>query len=93
LTAFEYALAGKRPGDKIQLHIQSSEMGPFFQHIRLPVLSRAGHLPDFFLSVRVKDIQPADSREVVKALADAAECGCSCCGHSLAPEDDEHPEK
>ena len=89
LTAFEFSLAGKQPGDEIQLHIQTADMDAFFEHIRLPVLRLVGHLPDFYLRVRIKDIQPADSREVIKALAEAADCGCSCCGHTALESGDE----
>jgi hypothetical protein len=81
LTPFEYELADREEGEEILLRIQHSTIPQVFQH--LPILPR--HLPEeldpVYLKVRVVKVAKADQREVIKALAEIAECGDQCCGH------------
>ena len=81
LTPFEYALAEKSVGDEIQLQLHKDQLPHFFGHIRMPIVDPARQPDTILLKARILEIAPADSREVVKTLADIANCGDSCCGH------------
>lgn len=80
LTGFEFALAELQRGDSIQLHIQTHEIDKYFEHIQLPVFTSVMKLPFFYLNIRITDIQKAEPREVIKAMADITACGCGCGG-------------
>ncbi len=85
LTPFEYSLAGKSPGDAVQVPVAPGEMAKTFCHLngRLPPMSKA--TGTFYVTARVDTVAPADSREVVQAMALMSQCGgeegCGCgCG-------------
>ena len=80
LTPFEFALAEKTVGDEVRLQLSRNQIPEYFGHIRAPALQVAGESNSIVLTVRVLKISPANSREVVKTLADIANCGDSCCG-------------
>jgi hypothetical protein len=81
LTPFEFAIAEKTVGDEIHLQLHQSQMPAFFGHIRFPAVPTFGESDSIVLKVRILDIAPASSREVIKTLAAIANCGESCCGH------------
>ena len=81
LTPFEFVLAEKTVGDEIQLQLHRTQMAGFFGHIRFPALLAEEGADSVALKARILDISPASSREVVKTLAEVANCGDSCCGH------------
>jgi hypothetical protein len=81
LTPFEYALAEKLVGDEIQLQLHKNQLKDFFGHIQTPIIDPAVQSDSILLKARILKIAPANSREVVKTLADIANCGDSCCGH------------
>jgi hypothetical protein len=91
LCPFECELLHKSPGDRLRLSIPRAMTGPTFAHLhaaicRLLELERPAETLDLGITVvRVEDPQP---REVVRAMAQAAEqhgcggdCGCGCGGH------------
>lgn len=80
LTPFEFALAQKTVGDEVQLQLQPNQIPEFFGHIRIPAVHASGGSDSIALKARILDISPASSREVVRTLADVANCGDSCCG-------------
>ena len=80
LTPFEYTLAELHCGDTVQLHIHTNEIDTYFEHIQLPVFYNVQKLPSFYLNILVHDVRKAEPREVIKAMASIAGCGCSCCG-------------
>ena len=80
LTPFEFALAEKTPGDEIHLQLPRDQIGPFFGHVRIPAALAEGEFDPIVLKARVVAVSPASSREVVRTLADIANCGDSCCG-------------
>jgi len=87
LTPFEYRLAAKSPGDEVCLQIPPHRWPVYFRHIALPVRLPPALESDVYLKVRVKEVRAAAGREVVKALAEMAECGgcdCGCGGHGGA---------
>ena len=93
LTEFECALADMQLGQSIQLHIQTQQIKKFFGHIHLPVLYNVGELSSFYLNVRIQALRKAAPREVVKAMAAMAGCGCSCCGdHDLHVNSESMPD-
>ncbi len=87
LTPFEYSLAGKKAGDEVAAPIGPGEMGKVFCHLnpKLPPISATGGT--FYVTARVDKVAPADSREVVQAMALMSQCGggegcgCGCGGH------------
>ena len=81
LTPFEFALAEKTAGDEIQLHLRRDQLPAFFGHIPYPAVYAAEGSESIVLKASVLSISPASSREVVRTLADIANCGDSCCGH------------
>ncbi len=81
LTPFEFQLADKAVGDEVRLRINREEIQEFFQHLMLPPLNLPEKLDSFYLRVKIREVVPADQREVIKAMAEIANCGDHCCGH------------
>jgi hypothetical protein len=81
LSPFEFALADKRAGDVLNLHLRGEEIPSFFQHLFIPQLAVLDGVGAFYLRVRVVEVSEPDQREIIKAMAEAAACGDSCCGH------------
>lgn len=85
LTPFEYALAEKSAGDQFSYRVERNRINEMFGH----VLSNMGKFPvdqdRFYLNIKIADIQEADQREMIKAMAAATACGgacgCGCGGH------------
>lgn len=89
LTPFEYELADKTTGDDLLLRLRRSEVQGFFEHLYPPVRPLFRDRSELCLKVRITGVDSADSREVIKAMADmtarggGAKCNCggSCgCG-------------
>jgi hypothetical protein len=81
LSPFEFTLADKKAGDILNLHLRAEELPRFFQHLFIPQLAILEGMNVFYLRVRVVDVSEPDQREIIKAMAEAAACGDSCCGH------------
>ena len=77
-TPFEYALVGKPMGDEIRLQLQTKGLGGYFRHINPPFLGKLKDHEEIFLTVKVVAVEPAESREVVRAMAAMTECECGC---------------
>jgi hypothetical protein len=85
LTAFEVDLLGKRPGERLQVHIEAGAMADYFEHLRTPILEALETEPPFDLNLAVRTVSRISPRELVYALArkggDGGGCGCGCdCG-------------
>ena len=81
LTPLEYALADKSTGDVVLVHIRPHELARTFGHLQPPFETKLDVMAEVHLRVRVDKIKPAESREIISAMAAAAECGCDCgCG-------------
>ena len=81
LTPFELQLADRTVGEEIQFLINREEIPQVFQHLLLLPLNLPDDLDSFHLRLRVMKVIPADQREVIKALAEIANCEDYCCGH------------
>jgi hypothetical protein len=81
LSPFEFALADKGEDDILTIRLRGEEMPSFFQHLFIPQLTVLEGASTFYLKVHVVGISEPDQREIIKAMAEAAECGDSCCGH------------
>ena len=81
LTPFEYHLADKSTGDEVLVSIRPGELARTFGHL-LPLLeTELDDTAEVRLKVRIDRIIPAEGREIISAMAAAAECGCDCgCG-------------
>ena len=81
LSPFEFALSDKRAGDILDFRLRGEEMLSFFQHLSIPQLTVLEGVSSFHLKVQVVGITEPDQREIIKAMAEAAERGDSCCCH------------
>jgi hypothetical protein len=81
LTPFEIQLADKTVGEEIHLHISREEIPQVFQHLLLFPLNLPEHLDAIYLKLKITKVIQADQREVIKALAEIANCEDHCCGH------------
>ena len=81
LTPFELQLADRTVGEEIQFLINREEIPQVFQHLLLLPLNLPDDLQTFHLRLKVMKVIPADQREVIKALAEMANCEDHCCGH------------
>jgi hypothetical protein len=81
LTPLEYVLADKSTGDVILLSIRPGELARTFGHLQPLFESELDDTAEVHLRVRIDDVIPAEGREIISAMAAAAECGCDCgCG-------------
>jgi len=81
LTPFEFQLADKTVDEEVRLQINGEQIPQVFQHLILPSIKIPEDVDVLYLRFRVMEIIPADQREVIKALAEIADCGDDCCGH------------
>ena len=81
LTPFELQLADRTVGEEIQFLINREEIPQVFQHLLLLPLNLPDDLDSFHLRLKVMKVISADQREVIKALAEIANCEDHCCGH------------
>ena len=85
LTPFEYQLAGRCEGEEVVMPIKASESRLFFGFNQPPIPLPSAGRELFYLKARIVRVVPAESREIIKAmavLADCGDCGGGCCGHS-----------
>ena len=84
MTPFEYELIDKAEGDEILLHVQKDSVQVFFEHLHPPIMNLFDERKDIYLKVKIEKITSAESREVVKAMAEmtahdhGCDCGCGC---------------
>ncbi len=79
LTPFEYELAKRNEGD---IFVYSTEgLGPemAFGHIAIWFMPHLKVLRAKKLLIRVDRVEEANQREIIKALAEVAQCGDDCC--------------
>ena len=91
LSPFEYNLLGKCTGDAIQLALPRDAIPATLAHLALPLRIALGGIAwpeNLTLGLRVMRVAPAEAREVVRAMAQAAnqegcggDCDCGCGGH------------
>jgi hypothetical protein len=81
LTPFEYELADKEVGDIVSVHVKRGRISEIFEHLEVLLLNLPKDPESFYLRLKVIKINPADQREVIKAMAETASCGDHCCGH------------
>jgi hypothetical protein len=89
MSPFEYQLVGKKTGDSLLLPLAKTDSPHFFEHIILPIEHLFDNRDAVYLKLKVVRVAVADSREVVKAMAEMAHlseggcgggCGCGCGG-------------
>ena len=84
MSPFEYELVNKVEGDEILIHLKRENTPVFFEHLHLPLNNLFKDRNELYLNVKIQKIDPADNREVVKAMADmtahghGCDCGCGC---------------
>jgi len=85
MTPFEYEIVDRTEGEEILLHIGKKEYYRFFEHLNPPIMDLFDEREVVHLKVKIVGITNADSREIVKAMAEIAhrgegecDCGCGC---------------
>ena len=82
MSPFEYDLAQKAVGDEIIVLLNSKTFHTYLMHLHLPIHRLFEDRDSFYLTIRVDAIEQADSREVIKTMAEMAShgngCGCGC---------------
>ena len=91
LCPFEFELIGKSPGDRLELRVPASRLPETMAHLLMPlreVLKGAPLPPVLALDVTVEAVTDPTPREVIRAMAEAAnqegcgaDCNCGCGGH------------
>ncbi len=83
LTPFERMLDGMPLGGEKALELTRAVVPTTFLHLTPFFLELADRQDPLHLTVRVAGIRPAESREVIRAMARMTECGDDCCcgGH------------
>lgn len=84
LTPFEFKLGGRSAGDRVEFAVPAKDVCKTFRHLTIPGLVEPGPNDDVHFSFFIESVDAADSREVVKAMAELSACGggsCDCCGH------------
>jgi hypothetical protein len=91
LTPLEYELSDKTEGETVTISLKKGDVGRVFEHLYPSLMDLFDDRDEIFLNVKIVAIAPADSREIVKALAEMAnaggcgggwDCGCGCGGTS-----------
>lgn len=81
MSPFECELAGKKAGHSLLLPLKKAELQRFLEHIDLPIRHLFEGRDALYVKVSITEVAAADSREVVRAMAQLAhlsESGCSC---------------
>ena len=86
MTAFEYLLAGREPGEEISFRVTRSDMEHFFEHLAPAFSAPFKERDEVHFQARLTGIEPADGREIVRAMAEltahagsgGCDCGCGC---------------
>jgi hypothetical protein len=81
LSPFEYDLADKVVGDTINIRVKRDQIPEKFEHLEPLLFGFPMGYDTFYLRIKVIKINPADQKEVIKAMAETASCGDNCCGH------------
>ena len=79
-TPFEMACHQKSVGDEFILEIPNRQSNRIFEHLQPPILGELTHDGPIFLKAVVTSVDPASSREVVQAMAEAINNGSGGCG-------------
>jgi hypothetical protein len=65
----------------VQVSIRPGELARTFGHLQPLFETVLDDTAEVHLRVRIDNIIPAEGREIISAMAAAAECGCDCgCG-------------
>ncbi len=89
MTPFEYELVDKAEGEEVLLHIHKQGFYNFFEHLNPPIWDLFGGREEIYLKATIAAIAAADSRAIVKAMAEmtahggggcdcGGDCGCGC---------------
>jgi hypothetical protein len=86
MTPFEYLLAGRKPGDEISFRVARPDMEQFFEHLAPAFSAPFKDRDEVHFQVGLTNIEPADGREIVRAMAEltahagsgGCDCGCGC---------------
>ena len=78
LSGLEMAILEKKVPDEIVVEVKPSEIAEFFGHLPSPGLIFSTRQEPFYVTLGLTAAEPADNREVIRSMAAATQCGCSC---------------
>ena len=81
LTPFEYELAEREVGETISLSVRRGRIPELFGHLWPFLPAFPGDEETLYLKIHLLGLSIADQREVIKALAEAADSGGHSCDH------------
>lgn len=81
-TVFEYELLEKKVGDILHFEIRGWRFDEMFGRLAIPLPGKVKTMDVFFMKVTVYNIEDADQREIIRAMAGrVGDCGGDCCGN------------
>lgn len=80
LTPMERSLAGKKQGDSVTLEMERAAVADFFGHVLMCPQMLKSNLDTFYMNLKIRGVETASPREVIRAMAQITSCGdnCSC---------------
>ncbi len=80
LAPLEYLIEGKCQGDEVQIRVENRDITHIFGHIPPPFSIESIKIDTpFIISIEILSVSTPEDREVIRALADIANCGEHCC--------------
>ena len=81
LVPFETLLADRGEGDEVVLRLGGNDIHGIFQHLGSPFRGDPPGGKDFLMKIKILSVADAEPRAVIRAMAETAGCGCTCCDH------------
>jgi len=82
LAGIEAALIGRHAEEQVFMEVKKTEIPDMFGHLPTPGFIFSTPDPSFYVKLDIVSAAPADNREIIKSMAAATQCGCSCgCDH------------
>jgi hypothetical protein len=85
MTPFEYKLVDKVEGDRIEFLLKKNDRLSFFGHLTPSFINLLDNCNEVYLKATIEGITTANSREIIKAMAEmtahggaGCDCGCGC---------------
>ncbi len=80
LTPFEYELARHRAGESFEISLKKDGPHEMFGHLASVFSALRDGENEIHFHITFQGYEDASPREVIKAMAELAECGENCCG-------------
>jgi hypothetical protein len=78
LAGIESALIGRKASEQVFLEVKKAAITDVFGHLPTPGFIFSAPALTFYVKLDIVAAAPADNRDIIKAMAAATQCGCSC---------------